>query len=42
MLVCALSAAGSLFLTMELDTPYEGLIKVSSTPLVKALAHLGQ
>jgi hypothetical protein len=42
LLVCALSAAGSLFLIMELDTPYEGLIKVSSAPLVKALAHLGQ
>jgi len=42
LLVCALSAAGSLFLIMELDTPYAGLIKVSSTPLVNALAHLGQ
>jgi len=32
LLVCALSAAGSLFLIMELDTPYEGLIKISSAP----------
>jgi len=40
--VCALSAAGSLFLIMEMDTPYEGLIKISSAPLVKALVHLGQ
>lgn len=42
LLVCALSAAGSLFLVLELDTPYEGLIKVSSAPLRNALAHLGQ
>ena len=42
LLICALSAAGSLFLILELDTPYEGLIKVSSAPLRNALAHLGQ
>ena len=42
LLVCALSAAGSLFLIMELDAPYEGLIKISSAPLRNALAHLGQ
>ncbi len=42
LLICALSAAGSLFLILELDTPYAGLIKVSSAPLQNALAHLGQ
>lgn len=42
LLICALSAAGSLFLIMELDTPYQGLIKVSSAPLRIALTHLGQ
>lgn len=42
LLICALSAAGSLFLILELDTPYAGLIKVSSAPLRIALAHLGQ
>ena len=42
LLVCALSAAGSLFLILELDTPYEGLIKVSGAPLLNALAHLRQ
>ena len=42
LLICALSAAGSLFLILELDTPYEGLIKVSSAPLRTALSHLGQ
>ena len=39
--VCALSAASSLFLILELDQPY-GFIKLSSDPLLKALAHLGQ
>jgi len=41
-LVCALSVAGSLYLILELDQPYQGLIKISSAPLRKALAHLGQ
>ena len=40
--VCALSAAGSLYLILELDQPYQGLIKISSAPLRNALAHLGQ
>ena len=40
--VCVLSAAGTFFLILELDTPYAGLIKVSSAPLRNALAHLGQ
>lgn len=42
LLICALSAAGSLFLILELDTPYGGLIKVSSGPLRSALALLGK
>jgi hypothetical protein len=41
-LICALSAAGALYLTQELDRPYGGLIQVSSAPLRNALAHLGQ
>ena len=40
--VCASSATSSLFLILELDQPYGGLIKVSSAPLLNALAHLGQ
>ncbi len=39
--VCALSVAGSLFLILELDNPYGGLIKVSSAPLRNALTILG-
>jgi hypothetical protein len=39
--VCALSVAGSLYLILELDQPYHGVIKLSSEPLRIALAHLG-
>jgi len=42
LLICALSAAGSLFLIQELDQPYGGLISISSAPLRKALTYLGQ
>ncbi|MCX5816032.1 MAG: DUF4239 domain-containing protein [Proteobacteria bacterium] len=42
LLLCALSLSGSLFLIQELDHPYQGLIKISSTPLRNALVHLGQ
>jgi hypothetical protein len=40
--VCALSTAASLFLILELDQPYQGLVKISSAPLHKALAHIGR
>jgi hypothetical protein len=42
LLVCALSVAGAIFLILELDRPFEGLIKISEAPLRDALAHLGQ
>jgi hypothetical protein len=42
LLVCALSAAGALYLIQELDRPYGGLIRVSSSPLRNALANLGR
>ena len=38
--VGALSVAGALFLIMELDRPYEGLMHLSSTPLRSALAQI--
>ena len=40
-LICAVSVAGSLYLIMELDNPYGGLIKVSSAPLRHVLSLLG-
>jgi hypothetical protein len=40
--VCALSVSGAIFLILELDQPFAGLIQISSDPLRNALAHLGQ
>ena len=42
MLVCALSISGAIFLVLELDTPFGGLIHISSAPLRDTLALLGQ
>jgi hypothetical protein len=40
--VSALSVSGAIFLILEMYTPYDGLIQISSAPLRAALAHLGQ
>lgn len=40
--VVAVSVSGSIFLIMEMYSPYKGLIQISSAPLKVALAHLGQ
>lgn len=40
--VGALSVSGAIFLVMELDRPFHGLIRISDAPLRKALANLGQ
>ena len=42
LLVCALSAAASLFMMLELDNPFGGLINLSTTPLRDALVYIGQ
>jgi hypothetical protein len=42
LIVCALSIAGALFLILELDRPFEGLMQVSSAPVREALARLGE
>ncbi len=42
LLFCALSVSGALFLILELDHPFDGLIQISSTPLRTALENLGQ
>ena len=42
LLVCVLSVAGAIFLILELDQPFAGLVQVPSAPLRNALAHLGQ
>jgi hypothetical protein len=40
--ISALSVAAAVFLTLELDGPFDGLIKISSGPLRYALSQLGQ
>ena len=40
--VCALSVSGAVYLILDMDQPFGGLIQVSSAPLRDALAHLGQ
>ncbi|MGA8690048.1 MAG: DUF4239 domain-containing protein [Methyloceanibacter sp.] len=40
--VAALSVAGSIYLILEMDRPYSGLIKISSAPLQTALEQPGR
>jgi hypothetical protein len=42
LLVCALSVSGAIFLILELDQPFAGLMQISDTPLRNALAIIGQ
>jgi hypothetical protein len=40
--LCAVSVAGSMFLILEMDQPFEGLMKVSGAPLRYAISQLGE
>lgn len=40
--VCGLCVSSAIFIILELNGPLDGLVKVSSAPLVKALQHLGR
>jgi hypothetical protein len=40
--VCALSVSLAVFLVLEMDAPFDGLLKVSADPLRYAIAHLNQ
>ena len=42
LVVCMLSVSGALFLVLELDRPFEGLVRVSDTPLRAVMSHLGE
>jgi hypothetical protein len=39
--VCAMSVAGAVFLILEMDGPFSGLLKVSPKPLLFALSQVG-
>ncbi len=40
--VCALSVAGAILLILEMDRPFEGLIRISDAPLQRALTQLNR
>jgi Protein of unknown function (DUF4239) len=40
--LCALSVSGSIFLIMELDRPFAGLIQISSAPLHNAIENIAK
>jgi len=40
--LCALSVAGSIFLILEMDEPFEGLMRISSAPIRSTLSQLGR
>ena len=42
MIIVALSVSSALFLILELDRPFDGLIQISSAPMRNALNHLGR
>jgi hypothetical protein len=42
LLVCALSVSGSIFLLLELNSTFDGAIRISSAPMRDALTRLGR
>lgn len=41
LLLCALSVSAAIFLILEMDRPFDGVIRVSAEPMRDALAHMG-
>jgi hypothetical protein len=42
LLLCALAVSSAIFLILELDQPFGGMMQISSEPLRRALAQLGR
>jgi positive regulator of sigma E activity len=42
LMLAALSVAGAIFLILELNTPFNGMMQISDAPFLNALAYLGQ
>ena len=40
--VCALSVSGAIYLILQLDSPFAGLMQISDAPLRSAIARIGQ
>ncbi|HEX6831871.1 MAG TPA: DUF4239 domain-containing protein, partial [Methyloceanibacter sp.] len=41
LVICALSVSGAIFLILELDQPFSGIMVIRSEPLINALPALG-
>jgi nitric oxide reductase large subunit len=42
LMLAALSVSAAIFLILELDSPFRGVIQISPGPMRNALAHLGR
>jgi hypothetical protein len=42
LMVSALAVSGAIFLILELDEPFGGVIRIPSEPMLNALSHLGK
>ena len=42
LMLAVFSVSGAIFLILELDQPFNGMIQISSAPMRNALQHLGQ
>jgi hypothetical protein len=40
--LCALAVSGAILVTLEMYTPFQGFVQISSAPLREALAHMGR
>ena len=41
LMLAALSVSGAIFLILELDMPFDGILRISSEPMRNALEHIG-
>ncbi len=42
LLLCALSVSGAMILGLELDRPFDGILRIPADPILRALAQMGQ
>jgi hypothetical protein len=42
LMLAVFSVSGAIFLILELDQPFDGVVQISSAPMRNALQHLGQ
>jgi hypothetical protein len=42
LVICILSVSGALYLILELDRPFEGMVRVSDVPVRVVISHLGE